>query len=93
MNDRKQAVNRLANNFNISPDQMDSLLALAGKKMGKDPEKLREQMQSGQMDGILKNLNPNQQAQIQNLMNNPAAIEQLMNSPKVQMLLKGLMGK
>ena len=50
-------------------------------------------MQSGQMDGILKNLNPNQQAQIQNLMNNPAAIEQLMNSPKVQMLLKGLMGK
>ena len=93
MNERKQAVNRLANNFNISPDQMDSLLALAGKKMGKDPEKLREQMQSGQMDGILKTLNPNQQAQIQILMNNPAAIEQLMNSPKVQMLLKGLMGK
>ena len=61
MNERKQAVNRLANNFNISPDQMDSLLALAGKKMGKDPEKLREQMQSGQMDGILGGLSPAQQ--------------------------------
>ncbi|MGI5967650.1 MULTISPECIES: hypothetical protein [Anaerotruncus] len=83
----------MSNNLNLSQDQMDSLMQMAGKKMGTDPQKLKEQMQSGQMDGILKNLNPNQQAQIQNLMNNPAAIEQLMNSPKVQMLLKGLMGK
>jgi hypothetical protein len=89
----KQAVTKLSNNLNLSQDQMDSLMQMAGKKMGTDPQKLKEQMQSGQMDGILKNLNPNQQAQIQNLMNNPAAIEQLMNSPKVQMLLKGLMGK
>ena len=89
----KQAVTKLSNNLNLSQDQMDSLMQMAGKKMGTDPQKLKEQMQSGQMGGILKNLNPNQQAQIQNLMNNPAAIEQLMNSPKVQMLLKGLMGK
>ena len=89
----KQAVTKLSNNLNLSQDQMDSLMQMAGKKMGTDPQKLKEQMQSGQMDGILKNLNPNQQAQIQNLMNNPAAIEQLMNSPKVRMLLKGLMGK
>ena len=89
----KPAVTKLSNNLNLSQDQMDSLMQMAGKKMGTDPQKLKEQMQSGQMDGILKNLNPNQQAQIQNLMNNPAAIEQLMNSPKVQMLLKGLMGK
>lgn len=43
-----------------------------GKKMGKDPEKLREQMQSGQMDGILGGLSPAQRAQIQGFMNNPA---------------------
>ena len=93
MNERKQAVNRLANNFNISPDQMDSLLALAGKKMGKDPEKLREQMQSGQMDGILGGLSPAQRAQIQGFMNNPAAVQQFLGPPKVQQLLRGLMGR
>ena len=70
----KQAVTKLSNNLNLSQDQMDSLMQMAGKKMGTDPQKLKEQMQSGQMDGILKNLNPNQQAQIQNLMNNPAAV-------------------
>ncbi len=41
----------------------------------------------------MQNLTPGQQAQINNLMNNPAAIEKLIASPKVQMLLKGLMGK
>lgn len=81
------------NNFNLSQSQMDALMNMAGKKMGTDPQKLKEQMQSGQMDGVLKGLSPNQQAQINNLMNNPAAIEQFMSNPKVQQLLRGLMGK
>ena len=67
----------MGNNFNISPDQMDSLMQMASQKM----------------DGLMQNLTPGQQAQINNLMNNPAAIEKLIASPKVQMLLKGLMGK
>ena len=92
MNERKQAVNRLANNFNISPDQMDSLLALAGKKMGKDPEKLREQMQSGQMDGILGGLSPAQRAQIQGFMNKRAAVQPFVGNPTGQQLLGGLLG-
>ncbi len=83
----------MGNNFNISPDQMDSLMQMASQKIGTDPQKLKEQMQSGNMDGLMQNLTPGQQAQINNLMNNPAAIEKLIASPKVQMLLKGLMGK
>ncbi len=79
----------MGNNFNISPDQMDSLMQMASQKMGTDPQKLKEQMQSGNIDGLMQNLTPGQQAQ----MNNPAAIEKLIASPKVQMLLKGLMGK
>ena len=81
------------NNFNLSQNQMDMLLAMAGKKMGTDPEKLKQQMQSGQMDGILNGLSPAQQNQISALINNPAAIEQFVANPKVQQLLRGMMGK
>ena len=72
---------------------MDMLLAMAGKKMGTDPEKLKQQMRSGQMDGILNGLSPAQQNQISALINNPAAIEQFVANPKVQQLLRGMMGK
>lgn len=82
----------MSNNFNFSQNQMDALFKLAGKKMGTDPQKLKQQMDSGQMDGILKNLNANQQAQFKNLMNNPAAVQQLIENPNMQALLKNLMG-
>lgn len=81
------------NNFNLNPSQVDLLLNLAGQRMGTDPQKLKAQMESGQMDSILKGLSPTQQAQINNLMSSPAAIEQFMTNPKVQQLIKGLMGK
>ena len=29
--------------FQLSPSQMDALLAMAGKKMGADPKKLKQQ--------------------------------------------------
>lgn len=67
MNERKQAVNRLANNFNISPDQMDSLLALAGKKMGKDRKSSASRCRAVQMDGILGGLSPAQEARTRDL--------------------------
>ena len=37
----KQAVTKLSNNLNLSQDQMDSLMQMAGKKMGTDPQKLK----------------------------------------------------
>lgn len=60
--------------------------------MGIDPKKLKQQMESGQMDGILDSLNSNQQAQMQNLMGNPKAVQQLMENPKLQALIQNLTG-
>lgn len=61
--------------------------------MGIDPKKLKKQMESGQMDDVVKNLNTTQQAQIKNLMNNPAAVQKLMENEKLQALIKDLTGK
>lgn len=81
------------NNFNLSPEQTDALLSMASKKMGIDPADLRRQMQSGDMSSVLSGLAPAQRDRIQSLMQNPAAIQQLVQNPKVQQLLRGLMGK
>lgn len=80
-------------NFNLSQEQMNRLLGVAGKKMGIDPENLKAQMDSGQLDGILQGLSGDQREKISGLMQNPAAMQQLISDPKVQQLLKGLMGK
>ncbi|MCI8650508.1 MAG: hypothetical protein HFG20_10385 [Anaerotruncus sp.] len=72
---------------------MDVLMQMASQKMGTDPQTLRQQLENGNAQNILNGLSPAQRAQINNLMNNPAAIEQLIANPKVQQLLKGLMGK
>lgn len=79
--------------FQLSQSQMDQLLNMAGKKMGTDPEALKQQMQNGQANALLGALPKDKQAQISALMQNPQAVEQFMQNPKVQQLLKGLMGK
>lgn len=81
------------NNFNLSQDQLNRLLGVAGKKMGIDPENLKTQMESGKLDGILQGLSGDQRDKISGLMHDPAAMQQLISDPKVQQLLKGLMGK
>jgi len=83
----------LGNPFQFSQQQMDVLMQMASQKMGTDPQTLRQQLENGNAQNILNGLSPAQRAQINNLMNNPAAIEQLIANPKVQQLLKGLMGK
>lgn len=68
-------------------------MSLASKKMGKNPEQMRQQLQSGDLQGLLGGLPQGQQQRIQQLMNDPAAIQQLISNPRVQQLLQGLMGK
>ena len=82
----------MRNNFNLSQSQMELLLSIAGKKMGKDPDKIKQQMQNGQVNDLIAGLSPDQQAKIIGLMQNPQALQQLVANPKVQQLLKELMG-
>ena len=84
---------QLGNQFQLSQEEMDRLMQTAGQKMGTDPQKLRAQLSQGDLSGIMQQLSPNQKAQLNHFLNNPAAIQQMMENPKVQQLLKSLMGK
>lgn len=80
-------------NMNFSKNEIDALLRMAGQKIGKDPENLRHQMESGDINAVLEALTPGQRSQITNFMNNPQAVEQFISNPRIQEILKGLIQK
>ena len=80
-------------NFNLPDDKVNSLLNMAGQKLGKDPGELRDQLQSGNMDALMNNLDPKSAAQIKSLLSNPKALELLMKNEQLRKLLGGLGNK
>lgn len=80
------------NNTNLSPDKMENLLKLAGKKLGQDPEKLKAQLEQGNLNQVIGGLDPKVQQQISSLANNPKALEALMKNSNLGNMLSGLMG-
>lgn len=80
------------NNFNLPDDKLDSLLKLAGKKLGRDPNQLRSELESGKLDGVLGNLDSKTATQMNGLLQNPKALEAMLQNEKIRNLLNGLMG-
>lgn len=80
------------NNFNLSDEKMASLLEIAGKKLGKDPQELKAQLESGQLDNVLGNMSPQAANQINGLLQNPKALEAMLQNEKVRNMLGGLLG-
>ena len=83
----------MSDNLNLTPEQKEQLLSIAGKRTGKDPQALRAQLENGQLDGLLSGLPADKQAQVGRLMNDPEAMRQFVQNPMVQKLLGGLLGK
>jgi len=81
------------NNFNLSDEKVNTLLQIAATKLGKDPQELRDQLESGSLDNLTKGLNPVAAKQFQSMLSNPKAAESLLSDSKVQTLLSGLLGK
>lgn len=82
----------LQNMPNMSSEMLNQLLQVAGRKMGTDPMKLKNQLERGAFSDVLGSLPQDQSEMVQNMLQNPKALEQLLNTPKAQQLLKDLMG-
>lgn len=77
----------------LPPEQLNSLLQMAGKQLGKNPQQLKSQLESGQVGQALNGLDPKKAAQINAILNNPAQIQQILNNPQVQNLINSLTKK
>ncbi len=72
--------------------QMQDILNSLSQRLGESPEKLKQNMQNGDMSKVLNNMNPKQANKINEILNDKEKTEKLLKTPQAQALLKKLMG-
>lgn len=78
------------NNFNnIPPEKLDMLLKTAGQRLGKDPRALKQQLQSGNLNGL--GMDPARQQQIGQLLKDPQALSAFFEQPQIKQMIENLM--
>jgi len=79
---------------NISPDMINTMLKIAGQKLGMTPEQLKATISDPKKaDELLSSLNKSSGGKAKEAMNSSAALEDLLNSnPKAKKMLEDLMG-
>ena len=73
--------------------KVNKLLGEESKKYGISKEQLESAAQSGNIENLLKNTNPNQSKQIENVLSDPEKAKKLLQSPQAQALMKLLGGE
>ena len=76
-------------NMNFSPDKMNLLLNMAGKKLGKDPQALKQQLESGNLGDAISGLDANTQNKIGAILQDPKALETMLQSDQVKNIISG----
>lgn len=89
MINRKVVTKALNMPSNIPPAQLDAMLKMAGKKLGRDPQALKGQLESGKLDQL--GINTQQQQQIGQLLKDPQALSQFLEQPQIKQMLNQLM--
>ena len=73
--------------------KVNKLLGEVSKKYGISKEQLESAAQSGNIENLLKNTNPNQSQQIESVLSDPEKAKKLLQSPQAQALMKLLGGE
>ncbi|MEG2038117.1 MAG: hypothetical protein RRZ73_00170 [Oscillospiraceae bacterium] len=80
-----------SSNNSLSQENLNALLGLTSKKLGTDPQKLRSQLEKGNITDLVKSLSGDDAAQINKMINDPKELEKLLNNPQVKDILGKLM--
>ena len=75
----------------LTPEQLGILLKVDSSKMGKDPVQLKKELSDGSYDQVLGAIGADQQ-KLRAMMEDRAAMEQLLGSSQVQAILKEMLG-
>ncbi len=80
----------MSNYQQISPQQLDLLLKMAGKQLRIDPNTLKQQLESGDFSSISAKLGGQTGQQLNQLLSNPQKAQQMVSQMDLQQLLKNL---
>lgn len=76
---------------NISQEQMQQLLTLASKKLGKPTSELKSQLESQNIEKLASSLNDKQKNQLNELLKDPKKVESLLSNPAVKSMISKYM--
>ena len=82
----------MSNNFDLTPEQTQRLLSIAGEMLGADPAQLQQQLESGRLDQLLGRMDPQKSAELSRLLKDPEALRQTLSSPGVRAMLQAMLG-
>lgn len=74
----------------LSAAQADNLIQALAQQLHCDPNQLRQQLQSGNIRAVTNSMDKNSAQQLQNLLQSPRQLQQVMNSPEMKELLRKL---
>lgn len=72
--------------------QIQNILNSLSQKLGENPDKLKANMQNGDMSKVFNNMDRKQAERVQSILNDREKTEKLLSTPQAQALLKKLMG-
>ncbi len=79
--------------MDINNKGVDALLNMASKKFGTTPDKLRNNLQSGDLSQVMKGMDSSDSEKLQQALSSPDMMKKVMNSPEAQALIKKLSGQ
>ena len=79
-------------NPKINPNNLDALLKVVSTKINVPADVLRSQLEKGQFDEVLNNMNNEESNKFRQVMNNPKLAEKIMTTPQAQELYRKITG-
>lgn len=79
-------------NPNINPKNLDALLKIVSTKLNVPADVLKSQLEKGQFDSAINNMNNDEANKFRQVMNNPKLAEKIMTTPQAQELYRKLTG-
>ncbi len=75
----------------FTPAQLERLLQIASKQLGKSPEDLKAAFEQNGLSGIGASLSPTEMSKAESILKDKDKTAQLLNSPAVQQFLNNLL--
>lgn len=76
----------------VNNEQLQSMLKTVSGKLGVTPEELKKALETGKIDGAVKNMGTDERQKLQSVMGNKAKLEKIMQSPQAKALYEKLTG-
>ncbi len=78
--------------MNVNQRALEAMLEAVSKKLGTSPDELKKNLESGNMNGVIKGMDETQSEKLRQALNNKSLQEKIMSSPEAQELVKKLSG-